>query len=284
MKVFDSISSVRVFLSGKRLDGSQIGLVPTMGALHKGHFKLIKNAVENNDVVVVSIFVNPTQFNKKEDLENYPRHLDQDIKALENMGCHAVFVPSESEMYPVDQALTFDVGYFEKIMEGKFRQGHFAGVAVVVTKLFNIIAPNRAYFGQKDLQQLTLIKNLVQELNFNLEIIEIATVREASGLAMSSRNKRLNDEQIKVAANIYKGLKTLESQITTGINIESAKLQVEKFYNALDGFELEYLEVVNKVNLLPLKEFNPDIDLAICVAGYISGVRLLDNLCITAKA
>lgn len=284
MKVFDSISSVRVFLSGKRLDGSQIGLVPTMGALHKGHFKLVKNAIENNDVVVVSIFVNPTQFNKKEDLENYPRHLDQDIKALENIGCHAVFVPTESEMYPVDRALTFDVGYFEKIMEGKFRQGHFAGVAVVVSKLFNIIAPNRAYFGQKDLQQLTLIKNLVQELNFNLEIIEIATVREASGLAMSSRNKRLNDEQIKVASNIYKGLKTLESQITAGVSIKSARLQVEKFYNALDGFELEYLEVVNKVNLLPLEEFNPDIDLAICVAGYISDVRLLDNLCITAKS
>ncbi len=283
MKIFDSISSVRDFLNDKRLQGSQIGLVPTMGALHKGHLDLIELAVQNNDVVLVSIFVNPTQFNKKEDLENYPRHLDQDIATLKTLGCQGVFVPTEEEMYPSDGALNFDVGYLGEIMEGKFRQGHFAGVALIVSKLFNIISPTRAYFGQKDLQQLTLIRTLVHELNFNLEVVEVPTVREASGLAMSSRNQRLNEVEKSIAANIYNGLRTLESQITTGVNIESAKMAVEKFYNGVNGFDLEYLEVVNKVNLLPVTDFNPDIELALCVAGYISGVRLLDNLCINFK-
>jgi len=283
MKVFDSIGSIRTFLNDKRRQGSQIGLVPTMGALHKGHFNLIELAVKKNDVVVVSIFVNPTQFNKKEDLENYPRHLDQDIEALKKMGCQAVFVPSENEMYPSNRALTFDVGYLEKIMEGKFRQGHFAGVALIVTKLFNIIAPSRAYFGQKDLQQLVLIRNLVQELNIDVEIVEVPTVREASGLAMSSRNQRLSEEDKNVAANIYKGLQTLENKIISGIDLDTAALEVKEFYKNIEGFELEYLEIVNKSDLLPEKDFNSYTKIALCVAGYISGVRLLDNLCFNPK-
>ncbi|MEQ6121174.1 pantoate--beta-alanine ligase [Reichenbachiella sp. MALMAid0571] len=283
MKVFDSIGSVRSFLNDKRRQGSQIGLVPTMGSLHKGHFNLIKLAAKNNNIVVVSIFVNPTQFNKKEDLQNYPRDLDKDIKALENIGCQAVFVPSEREMYPSNRTLTFEVGYIGKIMEGKFRPGHFAGVALIVTKLFNVIAPNYAYFGQKDLQQLVLIKNLVRELNFDLEIVEVPTVREASGLAMSSRNQRLNGQEKNLAANIYKGLQILKNKIVSGIGLETSISETKEFYKNVEGFDLEYLEIVRKSDLLPISKFNSDIETALCVAGYVADVRLLDNLCINPK-
>lgn len=283
MKIFKTIQEVRAFLSQKKREGGQIGLVPTMGALHQGHFELIKAARQASDVVVVSIFINPVQFNKKEDFDKYPRNLDKDIGSLEGLGCDVVFAPDEKEMYPGSGILHFGVGYFDQVMEGKFRPGHFSGVGLIVCKLLNIISPDRAYFGQKDLQQLVLIKKMVRELNIGTEVVEIATIREPSGLAMSSRNERLNSEQKEIAAGIYQGLVYLKEKISVGADIKTAIGQVKNYYNNMDGFELEYLEVVDKDQLLPVRNYADCAEIALCVAGYVGGVRLLDNICINSK-
>ncbi|MEQ9285791.1 MAG: pantoate--beta-alanine ligase [Cyclobacteriaceae bacterium] len=283
MKFFKTIQDVRAFLSQKKSEGGQIGLVPTMGALHQGHFELIKAARLTSDVVVVSIFINPIQFNKKEDFDKYPRNLDKDIESLEGLGCDVVFAPDEKEMYPVSGIINFGVGYFDQVMEGKFRPGHFSGVGLIVCKLLNIISPDRAYFGQKDLQQLVLIKKMVQELNIGTEVVEIATIREPSGLAMSSRNERLNTEQKEIAAGIYQGLVYLKEKISVGADIKTAIGEVKNYFNNMDGFELEYLEVVDKDQLLPVRNYADCAEIALCVAGYVGTVRLLDNICINSK-
>jgi pantoate--beta-alanine ligase len=284
VKVFKSIETIRVFLDVQRNKQLKIGLVPTMGALHEGHLSLVKNAREQNDIVVVSIFVNPAQFNKKEDLDKYPSNVENDLQLLESMGCASVFLPSVDEMYQSEESLLrFDVGYFDEIMEGKFRPDHFAGVTLVVSKLFNIVDPDNSYFGQKDLQQLVLIRTLKRELNFRTQIVNVPTIREVSGLAKSSRNERLDENGLRTAENIFRGLKLLESKILTGAYLESAIEEVEDFYNEIDGFELEYLEVVRTDNLKSIKECKPEIETSICVAGYIGGVRLLDNICIQLK-
>lgn len=283
MKFFKTIQDVRAFLSQKKSEGGQIGLVPTMGALHQGHFELIKAARLTSDVVVVSIFINPIQFNKKEDFDKYPRNLDKDIESLDGLGCDVVFAPDEKEMYPVSGIINFGVGYFDQVMEGKFRPGHFSGVGLIVCKLLNIISPDRAYFGQKDLQQLVLIKKMVQELNIGTEVVEIATIREPSGLAMSSRNERLNTEQKEIAAGIYQGLVHLKEKISVGADIKTAIGEVKNYFNNMDGFELEYLEVVDKDQLLPVRNYADCAEIALCVAGYVGAVRLLDNICINSK-
>lgn len=281
MKVFKSIEAIRVFLAAQRNKQLKIGLVPTMGALHEGHLSLVEKAKEDNDVVVVSIFVNPLQFNKKEDLDKYPRNIDRDMKRLRDAGCTSVFLPAVGEMYQSQESLLrFDVGYFDGIMEGKFRLGHFAGVALVVSKLFNIVDPDNSYFGQKDLQQLVLIRTLQKELNFRTEIVNVPTKREMSGLAKSSRNERLDESELRTAANIFKGLKLLESKILSGVYLQNAINEVEEFYNEIDGFELEYLEVVQTDDLITIREYKSEIETSICVAGYVAGVRLLDNISI----
>ena len=279
-EIFNSISTIRGYLDQKKTLGQSVGLVPTMGSLHEGHFSLVKKALEENDLVVVSIFVNPTQFNKKEDLDNYPRDLRRDVAQLEKLGCHAVFTPEVDEMYPTKPSISFDAGYLESIMEGKFRPGHFSGVVQVVSKLFNIIDPDRAYFGQKDLQQLVLIQTLVRELNFDVEIVAAPTIREKSGLAMSSRNKRLNDDQLEIAAGIYKGLILIKSEFQSKNSVENAMATGISFYEKSTDFELEYLEIVDADTLLRIKNPNATENIAICVAGYVGGVRLLDNICV----
>lgn len=284
MKVFKSIETIRIFLAAQRNRQLKIGLVPTMGALHEGHVSLVENAKEQNDIVVVSIFVNPAQFNKKEDLDKYPRNVARDIELLKEIGCTSVFLPSTDEMYPSQESLLkFDVGYLDGIMEGKFRPGHFSGVALVVSKLFNIVDPDSSYFGQKDLQQLALIKTLKRELNFRTQIVNVPTIREVSGLAKSSRNERLDEKGLRAAVNIFKGLKLLEAKILVGASLKNAKRGVEEFYNEIDGFELEYLEIVQTDNLRTIREYKPEIETSICVAGYVAGVRLLDNICIQLK-
>ncbi len=280
MKVFNSIHSLRSFLAHEKSKGTTIGFVPTMGALHQGHLELVKIAARQNDKVVVSIFVNPTQFNKQEDFDKYPRNVEADLSKLSAEACDAVFLPDPNEMYPADSVLSFNVGYLDTMMEGAFRPGHFAGVSMVVAKFFNIVQPDKAYFGQKDLQQLVLIKKLVEELNFNLKIIEVPIVREDSGLAMSSRNQRLDEGQKQTAACIYKGLTLLKGLLLEGQPVKTATAEVTSFYNQVAGFELEYLSVVNRDTLLPVDYVDATSQVALCVAGEVGGVRLLDNVCL----
>ncbi|MFY0651035.1 MAG: pantoate--beta-alanine ligase [Cyclobacteriaceae bacterium] len=284
MKKFNSIASLRLYLDAQRQEGLEIGLVPTMGALHAGHFELIKRSQSENDLTVVSVFVNPAQFNNPEDLQKYPRNVEEDLSKLENLGCDAVFTPGNEEMYSHEAILSFNVGYLDSIMEGRFRPGHFSGVALVVAKLFNIIEPAKAYFGQKDLQQLILVKYLVKELNFQTQIVGVPIVREESGLAMSSRNKRLSDAQLEIAKNIYSGLKLVAEKLNTSISIKDAQKMGKQFYADVEDFELEYLEIVDGQNLAALgDEPSSDTEIAICVAGFVGDVRLLDNICFPLK-
>ena len=197
MHIFKEIKPLRAFLNQKRAEQESIGLVPTMGALHRGHLALIQASKAENKLTVCSIYVNPTQFNNSADLEKYPRTLPADIALLEEAGCDVLFCPGNQEMYRDVSTLTMDFGGVDKILEGKFRPGHFSGVGLVVSKLFNIVAPDRAYFGQKDFQQFSVIARLVKELQFGLELRRIPTLRESDGLAMSSRNMRLNESDRK---------------------------------------------------------------------------------------
>ena len=283
MKVFRSIEVIRAYLSEQRNQQKKIGLIPTMGALHDGHLALVEKAKESCDLVLISIFVNPAQFNNSEDLEKYPRNIELDLKLLQHAECDIVFTTSVEQMYESKSIIKFNVGYLDNIMEGRFRPGHFSGVGLVVSKLFNIIDPDISFFGQKDLQQLVLINILAKELNFRTEIVGVATVREASGLAKSSRNQRLNAAGIKTAKNIYKGLKLLKSKILSEIMLDEAVEETKQFYNEVDGFELEYLEVVKTNDLESIHEYNPEIVSSICIAGYVAGIRLLDNICIQSK-
>jgi pantoate--beta-alanine ligase len=204
MEVFTSVQSLRQFLDQQVLQQKTIGLVPTMGALHKGHISLIEAAKKDNDIVVCSVFVNPTQFNNPEDLAKYPRTFDADRVMLENAGCTAVFAPEVEEMYPGQPVVKMDFGALETVMEGASRLGHFNGVGIVVSKLFNIVKPHHAYFGQKDLQQVAVVRRLISDLSFGIELIICPTVRESDGLAMSSRNTRLDAPERAIASHIYR--------------------------------------------------------------------------------
>ena len=211
MKVFNFIVDVQRFVEEKHNLGLKIGFVPTMGALHEGHLSLINRAKKDNDIVVCSVFVNPIQFNNPADLEKYPRTPEKDIEKLEQAGCDAVFMPTAEEMYPNKVEDHYDFGDLERVMEGACRPGHFNGVAIVVRKLFEIVTPNRAYFGEKDFQQLAIINKMVSNLNMNLEIVPCPIVREKDGLAMSSRNVRLNETERAIAPKIFA---TLNDSIT----------------------------------------------------------------------
>ncbi|MBE9465064.1 pantoate--beta-alanine ligase [Dyadobacter subterraneus] len=278
MEVFTSIHSLKNFLSVQRLQNKSIGLIPTMGALHEGHISLIETAAKQNDITVCSIFVNPTQFNNPEDLAKYPRTLEEDCKMLEDAGCSAVFAPTVDEMYPEQTMLTMNFGLLETVMEGASRPGHFNGVGIVVSKLFNIVQPNRAYFGQKDLQQVTVVKRLVADLSFNLELIVCPTVRENDGLAMSSRNRRLSEAERAHAPIIYKILLDAKEKILAGIDIEETKESVQREFLVLAGFELDYFEVVNIKTLQPIHTIGVANTTALCIATFLGPVRLIDNI------
>ncbi len=278
MEVFTSIHSLKNFLSVQRLQNKSIGLIPTMGALHEGHISLIETAAKQNDITVCSIFVNPTQFNNPEDLAKYPRTLEEDCKMLEDAGCSAVFAPTVDEMYPEQTMLTMNFGLLETVMEGASRPGHFNGVGIVVSKLFNIVQPDRAYFGQKDLQQVTVVKRLVADLSFNLELIVCPTVRENDGLAMSSRNRRLSEAERAHAPIIYKILLDAKEKILAGIDIEETKESVQREFLVLSGFELDYFEVVNIKTLQPIHTIGASDTTALCIATFLGPVRLIDNI------
>lgn len=259
-----------------------IGLVPTMGALHDGHAALVRRAVQENDVCVVSVFVNPTQFNNPEDLQKYPRTLEKDVELLTQLGVHFVFAPSADEMYSAEEMnsqFSFDFNGLDLVMEGKMRPGHFNGVVQVVSKLFELIHPTRAYFGEKDFQQLAIIHHMVERSsihhNFSgLQIIDCPIVREHSGLALSSRNQRLSASEKSIAINISKTLfASLEWAKTDSVAV--VQQRVVDTINAIDGLDVEYYEIVDKTTLQPASSFHNAIG---CITVYCGPVRLIDNI------
>jgi len=263
-------------LSVKNEDLS-IGLVPTMGALHAGHASLVERAAFENDLVIVTIFVNPTQFNDQSDLEHYPRTLDQDLELLRNLRADLVFVPSVQEMYPEEDRRTFDLGGLDRVMEGRYREGHFNGVAQIVSKFFLLIRPNRAYFGQKDFQQLVIVRRLASFLDKELSIVSCPIIREKDGLAMSSRNVRLGKEERKLAPFIYETLKQAREQ-KGSLSPEELKQWVRLRFQEQPMMRLEYFEIVEDKGLTSIQTWDEKVNKVGCVAVHLGGVRLIDNL------
>ena len=262
--------------------GQTIGLVPTMGALHEGHASLVKRAVAENDVCVVSVFVNPTQFNNKEDLAKYPRNIERDAELLSGIGAHYVFAPTPEEMYSAEEMNTtfaFDFAGLDQVMEGKMRPGHFNGVVQVVSRLFYLVQPDKAYFGEKDFQQLAIIHHMVERSSMagtfgNLQIIDCPIVREASGLALSSRNERLSASEkqtaLAISKTLFESLKWAKSA-----TVAEVQQRVIDTINTVPGLEVEYYEIVDQSSLLPTDTFDHAIG---CVTVYCGPVRLIDNI------
>jgi len=278
MVIFKEIEPLKAFLDGKRAQGLSIGLVPTMGALHSGHLELIKASKKANSTTVCSIFVNPTQFNNPTDLEKYPRTAEQDIAALESVGCDVLFHPAREIMYQKPSNLKFDFGALDKILEGQFRPGHFSGVALVVSKLFNIVNPNRAYFGQKDFQQFKIVSQLAEELNYNIELICFPTLREPDGLAMSSRNLRLNKAERQTALVLQRALNFAKTELKKGIDLKSIKAKVREMCDKETNVKLEYFELANTENLNLIDDVKQADQSILLIAGFVGEIRLIDNM------
>jgi pantoate--beta-alanine ligase len=278
MQVFNEIGALRAFLKAKRRDGKTVGLVPTMGALHAGHLSIIQASKAANDLTVCSIYVNPTQFNNSSDLEKYPRTYDKDTESLKKVECDVLFYPINEEMYTGSSLVKFDFAHLDKVMEGRFRPGHFSGVALVVSKLFNIVEPDNAYFGQKDWQQFTIIRCLVEELKFNISLHVIETQREADGLAMSSRNLRLNGEARQQATVFYHALIAARQELKSGRNIDAVSNMVREMVERDGMVALEYFEIADSKNLNLLDNVNAADRPILCIAGFVGEVRLIDNM------
>lgn len=277
MKVFNFIVDIQRFVEEKHNLGLKIGFVPTMGALHEGHLSLINRAKKENDIVVCSVFVNPIQFNNPADLEKYPRTPERDIEKLQNAGCDAVLMPSVDEMYPEKIEEHYDFGDLERVMEGACRPGHFNGVAIVVRRLFEIVNPDKAYFGEKDFQQLAIIKKMVSDLNMGLEIVPCSIVRENDGLAMSSRNVRLNVEERAIAPQIFATLKDAISKKDSMCPAEMKKYAIAK-YSEIKEFDVEYVQITDEINLKSIDNWNECENARIFVALQLGPVRLIDNV------
>jgi pantoate--beta-alanine ligase len=278
MQVVDNIRGTINFLKNHLNEGKSIGFVPTMGALHPGHIALIQRAKLENDLVVCSIFVNPTQFNNPDDLKKYPRTLEEDCKLLEVADCDLVFAPSAEEMYPDQPVLRMDFGYLEQILEGKFRPGHFNGVGIVVSKLFNIVKPTRAYFGQKDLQQVAVVKRMVKDLTFDLELVVCDTLREKDGLAMSSRNRRLSGPARAIAPQLFESLQIGKHYLNEGLSAEDVRQKIRLWFETRTEFSLEYYEIVEPDGLEILSGKSENQKTGIVIAAFLDGVRLIDNI------
>jgi pantoate--beta-alanine ligase len=276
MLVFFTINELKKHLNGLKSQKKTLGFVPTMGALHEGHLSLVKIAKSQCDYVIASIFVNPLQFNDKKDLDKYPHMPGPDKKMLEDAGCDILFSPSNEEMYPVKTEEIFDLGSLDKTMEGAQRPGHFNGVATVVKRLFEIVKPDKAFFGQKDFQQLAIVKRLVQLLDLDVEIIACPIIREADGLAMSSRNTRLSPDQRKIAPLLSRVLFQVKKM--KDASLDEKKEFVKNEFSRQPEIHLEYFEIVNGKTLEPLKKLDPADHPVACIAAKIGDVRLIDNI------
>ena len=277
MNIFRTKAELQDKITQLKGKNYSIGFVPTMGALHEGHISLVKCCNKENDITVVSIFVNPTQFNDREDYEKYPRNVQKDIDWLKKFDCDIVFNPSETEIYPEPDNRIFNFGNLDKILEGYYRPGHFNGVAKIVSKLFDYVRPHKAYFGEKDFQQLAIIRQLTVKENMNIEIVGCPIVREEDGLAMSSRNKRLNCEERKNAAEISKVL--FESREKKDeLTIEETKNQVKDQLNKNGYINVEYFDIVNEKDLKPVHSCAEDKDIRGVIAAWVGPIRLIDNI------
>ena len=279
MKVEKKIVELQNELNAARNAGKSIGFVPTMGALHEGHASLIKRSVQDNDITVVSVFLNPTQFNDKADLERYPKTLDEDVRLSEACGADYVFAPAVEEIYPEPDTRVFEFPPVTTVMEGARRPGHFNGVCQVVSRLFTIVAPDNAYFGEKDWQQIAVIKQLVDYMNSNITIVECPIIREADGLAMSSRNKLLTKEERAIAPAIYQALKdSLDYSKTHSVKETHDKVVAE--INAIDGLEVEYFEIVDGKTLLAVDDWMSEHGIVGCITVYcgMTPIRLIDHI------
>jgi len=277
MLIFDKIESLQLFL--KKSKGKTIGFVPTMGALHEGHLSLIQASKEKTDITICSVFVNPAQFNKVEDLEKYPRNIEKDVGMLEQKGCDLLFFPTVDEMYPVPPTKQYDFGDLGVVMEGKHRPGHFNGVGLVIERFFEIIHPDYAFFGEKDFQQLAVIRELVRQLNSSTVIVGCPIYREKSGLAMSSRNERLSEKEKEDAQAIFKALEHVKKKST---NSTIAELK-QYFFNTLNqyqNFEVEYFSVADGNTLQPITNWGESDYCVAFTAVNVGSVRLIDNMTI----
>ncbi len=277
MKVLHTVLDLRTALQETKEENKSIGFVPTMGALHAGHIALATRSVRENDVSVVSIFVNPTQFNDKNDLKNYPRTLEADLSLLLDAGVDFVFVPSVEDIYPEPDSREFDFDSLATVMEGKFRPGHFNGVAQVVSRLFEIVQPTYAYFGEKDFQQLAIIREMTRQLGFNIEIVPCPIVREEDGLAMSSRNRRLNEDLRLAAPQIFQALFESKNNFKT-TDVEETKSQVIDKINAIPDFEVEYFDIVDGNTLQTINNWDETNYAVGCIAVFTGDIRLIDNI------
>lgn len=280
MDIIRTVNNITEVCNIARQEGKTIGLVPTMGALHAGHVSLIERARKENDIVVVSVFVNPTQFNNPEDLRTYPRTEEADCEKLESAGVDYAFIPTVEEIYPVEDTRVFDLGPVADVMEGAMRPGHFNGVAQIVSRLFAMTNPTRAYFGEKDFQQIAVIRRMAEIEGFNeLEIIDCPIKREDDGLAMSSRNVRLTAQQRKVAPNIHKILVSSVGLSSTNTVNETIKYVVDEI-NSFEEMEVEYYQIVNPITMQPIDNWEdaPDGIAVGCITVYLGNVRLIDNI------
>ena len=278
MEIFESPITISQALQRYRARRVTIGFVPTMGALHPGHMSLVEQCRKNNGITVVSIFVNPTQFNDKSDFANYPRRLEEDLYQLESVGCDFVFAPSVKEMYPEEDKRIFDFGMLDKVMEGAYRPGHFNGVAQIVSKLFDVVQPKKAYFGEKDFQQLVIIRRLIEMTNHPVQIVGCPIVREADGLAMSSRNMRLTPEQRQHASVIARTLFACKEK--TGVmSLDELKKWVVEQIDSTPCMQTEYFDVIHRSTLQTATQYQADT-LQGCIAVRVGIVRLIDNIAV----
>ena len=284
MQIIQTTAALTAAINEAKQANRTIGLVPTMGALHEGHLSLIRRARQENDLVVVSIFVNPIQFNNKEDLAKYPRTVEADCQAAEGAGADIAFTPSVEEMYPEPVTTVYHFGPIEEVMEGPRRPGHFSGVAVVVRRLFDLTQPTRAYFGEKDFQQIAIIRNLLEQIKYPIELVPCPIVRADDGLALSSRNMRLSPEARAIAPNIYSTL-VQAVEMSEYEDVESVRDWVldtlstfHEVNNLPEGlrFEPEYFEIVNDTTLQPINDWNDAPGVVGCIAVWLDGVRLID--------
>jgi pantoate--beta-alanine ligase len=277
MEIIYAAAQMAAGTGSLRENGQSLGFVPTMGALHEGHLSLIRRCKLQNNITVVSIFVNPTQFNDKNDLKNYPRTTEKDLDMLRSVGCDMVFMPDVTEIYPVPDTRIFDFGGIDKIMEGKQRPGHFNGVAQVVTRLFDLVKPHRAYFGLKDFQQLAIIKKVVADYHYPVEIIPCPIIRETDGLAMSSRNRLLSADEHSRALLLSQSLFMAKEMKAEYMPAEVIKFLRDRVTSA-PGIELEYFEIINGYNLQPVDGWHTVDYIIGCLAARVGKIRLIDNI------